>query len=348
MGDTDSSPDHGDADTAADTTADTDHGVQPTSGWRRFRLLARVAAALSLAAVLVPVGVRLTGWEVGPLAYAVSFLPWVTLACVVPLILAILGHSRVLTAAVLVPFVACVVWIEPLYWSWNVLSASDVELRVATINATLGQADADAIVSMVRDHEIDILAVEELTPREVDALRAAGLESELPYSELAPQRGVEGTGLWSRLPMTAGESVPGLTSNMVRATVTVSSESIAVYAVHPAAPGLFDHSRWAGDMEALAGILGEEKGPVIVAGDFNTTRNHRSFRDIEALDFADAADQAGAGFMPTFPNGRLPVPVVAIDHVMVHGSALSAAQATTVVVSGADHRALVVTYVWQE
>ena len=142
----------------------------------RFRKYARAASALSLAAVLVPVVVRLTGWEAGPLAYAVAFLPWVALACVVPFTLAIVGHSRVLTAAVLLPFVACLVWMEPLYRSWNVLSGSDVELRVATINATLGQADADAIVAMVKDRSIDVLAVEELTPDEVDALHAAGLD----------------------------------------------------------------------------------------------------------------------------------------------------------------------------
>ena len=33
--------------------------------------------------------------------------------------------------------------------------------------------------------------------------------------------------------------------------------------------------------------------------------------------FRDAADQAGAGFQPTFPNRRRGRPIVAIDHVIV-------------------------------
>jgi endonuclease/exonuclease/phosphatase (EEP) superfamily protein YafD len=338
MGDAELSSDH--ADEVVDAPA-----VVARS---RFQKYARAASALSLAAVLVPVVVRLTGWEAGPLAYAVAFLPWVALACAVPFALAILGRSRVLTAAVLLPFVACLVWMEPLYWSWNVLSASDVELRVATVNATLGQADADAIVAMVKDRSIDVLAVEELTPREVGALHAAGLDDELPYSELAPQQGVRGTGMWSRLPLSSAEPVAGLRSHAVRASVSVGSEPLWIYSVHPAAPGLFDHSTWTDDMEALGRILRQTKGPVIVAGDFNATRDQRPFRDIEALGFKDAADQAGSGFVPTFPNGRLPIPVVAIDHVMVRSSRLSAVSVTSVVVPGADHRALVVTYVWQK
>jgi endonuclease/exonuclease/phosphatase (EEP) superfamily protein YafD len=298
--------------------------------------------------VLVPVVVRMTGWEAGPLAYAVSFLPWVVVACVLPLVFAVLGRSRVLVAAVLVPFVLAVVWLAPLYDSANAASASGMELRVATINATLGQADAEEIVRMVRDRSIDVLAVEELTPSEADDLHAAGLDAELPYRELHPQLGVEGTGVWSRLAFNSAKSVDGLTARAVRVTVTVSTRPVTLYAVHPAAPGLFDHTKWVNDMEALAGILSTSDGPVIVAGDFNTTRDHRALRDLEALGFSDAVDQAGAGFLPTFPNGGFPAPVVAIDHVMVRDSRLAAVSATTVAISGADHRALVVTYGWQD
>ena len=327
-----------------DATADARAG----GARRRFRLVARAAAVLSLAAVLVPVVVRLTGWEAGPLAYAVSFLPWVIVACVVPLVFAVLGRSRVLIAAVLVPFVLGVVWLAPLYDSAPGVSTSGVQLRVASINATLGRADAGAIVRMVRDHSIDVLAVEELTPSEADALQTAGLDAELPYRELLPQLGVEGTGVWSRLAFNNMKLVEGLTAHAVRVSVTVGMPPVAIYAVHPAAPGLFDHSRWANDMEALAGILSKSDEPVIVAGDFNTTRDHRAFRNLEALGFSDAVDQAGAGFLPTFPNGGFPMPVVAIDHVMVKGSRLAAVSARTVAISGADHRALVVTYVWQD
>lgn len=313
-------------------------------GGSRLRALASWASTLALAAVLVPVVVRLTGWERGPLAYAVAFLPWVVPACVVPLTLALFARSRVLAAAVLVPLIASVAWLVPVFTSPSVAAAAPAELRIATVNATLGRADADAIVAMVADRSIDVLAVEELTPAEVDALRAAGLDDAMPYSELVPQLGVEGTGVWSRLKFNSAMSVQGLRSHAVRVSVTVGKEPVTIYAVHPAAPGLFDHSRWANDMAALAALLTPRDGAVFVAGDFNTTRDQRAFRELESLGFADAADQAGSGFLPTFPQGRLPLPVVAIDHVIARDAPFVAKDVTTVTIPGADHRALVVTY----
>lgn len=313
-------------------------------GSRRTRALASWASALGLAAVLVPVVLRLTGWDRGPLAYAVAFLPWVVPACVVPLALALLARSGVLAAAVLVPLIASVAWLVPVFTASSVASAAPVELRVATLNATMGQADASAIVAMVADRSIDVLAVEELTPAEVDALHAAGLDDALPYSELLPQLGVEGTGVWSRLQFNSAMSVQGLRSHAVRVSVTVGKEPVTIYAVHPAAPGLFDHSTWATDMAKLAALLAPRNGAVLVAGDFNTTRDQRSFRELEDLGFADAADQAGAGFLPTFPQGRLPLPVVAIDHIIARDVPFVARDVTAVTIPGADHRALVVTY----
>jgi len=319
-----------------------------TRGDRSWRRVARWAAAITLAAVSVPVAARLTGWEPGPIAWLVSLMPWVTLACVIPVAFAMLARSGRLTVAAVLPLALCVAWIAPLFSSSAVTGGSDVALRVATINATFGEADADAIVAMVRDDSVDVLAVEELTPDEVDALHEAGLDDAMPYSELRAEQGFTGTGLWSRQPLASSESVGGLHSRAVRIDIVVAGEPLAIYAVHPMAPGVFDHSVWDADMEALATLLKPRDGAVLVAGDFNTTRDHRSFRDLEALGLKDAVDQAGAGFLPTFPNGRLPMPVVAIDHIMVRDSALVAVSTRTVSIPGADHRALVVTYARQE
>jgi len=335
-----------DASASASASASADAGVDPPRR-RNWRLYARIAAVLSLAAVLAPVVVRLTGWEAGPLAYVVSLLPWVVVAFFVPLSLALLGRSKTLAIAAVVPLAVGVYTIQPLFWSWNVVTGDDIELRVATVNATFGQADADAIVAMVRDHEIDVLAVQELTPGEVRRLESAGLDDALPYSEVHAEEGFTGTGLWSRLPMGATRDVPGLSARTVTGTVEVGFISLVVYAVHPAAPGPFDHSLWEADMVALAKLSPPSEGPVLIMGDFNATRDHSAFRHLESLGYDDAADQAGAGFMPTFPQGRLPFPLVAIDHMVIRGSLLSAVSVSTVVIPGADHRALVATYAWQ-
>ncbi len=311
--------------------------------WRR---LGQWTAAIALAAVSVPVAARLTGWEPGPIAWLVSLMPWVTLACVIPVTLAVLARSRKLGTAAVLPLALCVAWVAPLFAADGAPADATAlpVLRVATINLTFGHADADAVVRLVVDRSIDVLALEELTPGEVDALRAAGLDEAMPYSELRAEEGFTGTGLWSRLPLSAATSVTGLVSPAVRAEVTVVGVPITVYAVHPAAPGVFGHSPWAADMEVLTALLTPRDGAVIVAGDFNTTRDHKPFQDLESLGFVDAADQAGAGFLPTFPESGLPLPIVAIDHIITRDVPLSAVDVTTVAIVGADHRALVVTY----
>jgi endonuclease/exonuclease/phosphatase (EEP) superfamily protein YafD len=144
--------------------------------------------------------------------------------------------------------------------------------------------------------------------------------------------------------MTAAESVDGFPSRVARVDVTVGGEPLAVYVVHPWPPGVRTHHQWSADMSALAALLDREQGAVLVAGDLNTTRDHESFRRLEALGFVDAVDQAGAGFLPTFPEGSLVPPVVAIDHVMTRDVDLVATTVVTVSISGTDHRALVVEY----
>lgn len=299
-------------------------------------------ALVGLVAVCVPVAARLAGWESGPLAWLVALTPWVTLASVAGCGLAVLGRSWTLSVVAAAITLLGVTWLVPLYTATP--AAGDTVLTVATINLAYGHADADAVARLVEDHAVDVLAVEELTPAAVEALRDAGIDEVMPYSVLAPERGYTGTGLWSRLPLEQPATVNALSSRAVSAAVDVGDESVDVYAIHPEAPALRSHPRWSADLDRLASLLGEQTGGVIVAGDFNTTRDHEAFRRIEALGYADAADQAGAGFLPTFPEGSAIGPLVAIDHVVTRDVDFVARTVTTVSIPGTDHRALVVEY----
>ena len=216
-------------------------------------------------------------------------------------------------------------------------------LRVASVNSTFGQVDAASVVALVKERQVDILAIQELTPDAVAALKAAGLDAELTYSFTQPGDGFVGIGVWSRYPMT-GEAISGMTANAITAQVTTPDGDLTVDAVHPAAPGLFDHTTWSEDFARLSAVLAANIGPTLVLGDFNATRDHSEFRELERLGYDDAADQAGAGFAMTFPEGRALWPWVAIDHSLVRDTPLTALQMKTVPLPGADHRAIVVQY----
>ncbi|MDJ0001056.1 endonuclease/exonuclease/phosphatase family protein, partial [Rhodococcus ruber] len=71
---------------------------------------------------------------------------------------------------------------------------SGPDLSVLTVNVAHGDADAGAIVDAVRDHDVDVLAVQELTPEEVTDLRGAGLDDLLPFSFTAALPVADGTG----------------------------------------------------------------------------------------------------------------------------------------------------------
>ncbi len=306
------------------------------------RRVFRWATVVVLAGLAVPALARLTGWEPGPVVWLVALMPWFTFACLIPFALALLGRSWPLAAASGALAALGMAWLAPLYLAEG--AEDDVVLTVASANLLLGQADADAVVTMVGEHEIDVLAVQELTPDAVERLRAAGLDDLMPYSALDAAWGASGSGLWSRLALTESAPVGGMTFRAVRADMVVGGRAVAVFSVHPAPPGSRAHQSWSADLARLAAVLDAESGAAVVAGDFNTTRDHPGFRRLESLGYADAADQAGAGFIPTFPEGSLPIPVVAIDHVIARDVPWVASDVVAVTLTGADHRALVVTY----
>ncbi|WP_156164980.1 endonuclease/exonuclease/phosphatase family protein [Demequina silvatica] len=307
-----------------------------------WRGVALVGGWLALAALAVPVAVRLTGWERGPLAYVVPLVPWVVLAALVPLALALLTRVWALAGAAVAIAVLCAAWTAPLFTS--AAASGDATLTVATANLLTGQGDAEVVVAMVRDHDVDVLSLQELTPGAADALIAAGLEDLLPHAAALPDAIWSGTGLWSRYPITGWEGLDDYTFRQVLAQVELPSGSTTVLAIHPAAPQLLVHRAWSEETRRLTDVLDAVEGPVIAAGDLNLVRDHRAFRELESRGYVDAADEAGAGLVSTFPQDRTPPTLVALDHVVTRDLPLAAVDVDTVVVPGSDHRALVVRY----
>ncbi len=215
-------------------------------------------------------------------------------------------------------------------------------VTVASVNATFGRVSPGEVVALVRDRGVDILAVQELTPGAVNALNEAGLDEVLPHSFAAPAEGFAGIGVWSSFPVTDAAEIPGTTAHTVRMGLDAPSAAVTVVAVHPAAPGLWEQRLWDADLATLESTLGSLTGDVIAVGDFNATRDHAALMRLERLGYEDAADQAGAGSVFTFPEGRGGFPVVAIDHVLARADGWVATSVDSVALTDADHRALVV------
>jgi endonuclease/exonuclease/phosphatase (EEP) superfamily protein YafD len=309
----------------------------------RRRPVLLTLAVLACVAVGIPSLVRATGAEPGQLTLLMVGMPFVALASVVALGLALLSRSRAVIAVAVALLVANVAWQLPLFVPDPGPSGHPV-LRVAASNLKFGHGDPQAIVDLVRTHDIDVLALEELTPDAVRRLHDAGLDALLPFHEARPDPSFTGTGLWSRTPLRDAHELPGFSSTVVVARVTPGAGDLTVLAIHPLAPVGDGLATWEQEYADLLSATAAMSGPVVGAGDFNATRDQKPFRDLESAGFRDAVDQAGAGFQPTFPNTRRGRPLMAIDHVIARDLPVRATAFETVDVPGSDHRAVVATY----
>lgn len=232
--------------------------------------------------------------------------------------------------------------VVPLYVPAAAARADGPSLTVLQANLMLGRADPDALIDVVREREIDVMTVQELTDDAVAALDAAGVAEYLPYRFTAPYVGGAGAGIYSRFPLSEGRELDGfLLANVVADVDVGGTEPVRVFGVHPIPP--YPNSRdWGRELtlltEATTDAAEGRSGAVVVSGDFNSTHTHARFRRVTDR-FADAADAVGAGILPTYPTDKWYPPVVGIDHVLARGAEFTAVDVIDVV--GSDHRGLV-------
>jgi endonuclease/exonuclease/phosphatase (EEP) superfamily protein YafD len=212
---------------------------------------------------------------------------------------------------------------------------------VLTINVKGGRADAGAVLHSLRQHQVDILAVQEMTADWLQAMQQAGVTEMLPFSQADPRPGSAGGGLWARWPLTPLAPLPGTKNAAPRAQVEpAAGQPVTVTVVHPAAPVNRQEPQWQQDLETIRSALAEHTGPHLVAGDFNASRDHRVFRGILRSGFVDCADAARQRHWPgfTWPADRRYPPLMRLDHVLVSRDGCVVHQARTMRIPGTDHR----------
>jgi endonuclease/exonuclease/phosphatase (EEP) superfamily protein YafD len=215
------------------------------------------------------------------------------------------------------------------------------QLRVLTLNVKGGRADPASVLHSLRQLQVDILAVQEMTADWLRALQRAGITEVLPFSQTDPRAGSAGSGLWTRWPLTPLAPLPGMKNAVPRARVEpAGGQPVTVTVVHPAAPVGWQDERWQQDLEIIRSELAGTAGPHLVAGDFNASRDHRVFRDILRAGFVDCADAARQRHWPgfTWPADRRYPPLMRLDHVLGSQAGCVVHQARTMRIPGTDHR----------
>jgi endonuclease/exonuclease/phosphatase (EEP) superfamily protein YafD len=187
-------------------------------------------------------------------------------------------------------------------------------LRVLASNLYLGRGDVKTIVELVREHQVDVLNLVELTPETAEELGRAGLFELLPHRVFQPVEAGRGSGIAARYPVQPLELPGPALLEQPSARIEVHGSVVEVVAVHPVPP-TGDPSTWQAEMGGLPGPRSD--GPIrILAGDFNATLDHGTFRRLLRTGCHDAGAQRGAGLRGTWPSAPFPPPVT-IDHVLV-------------------------------
>lgn len=178
--------------------------VKPRKRHHLLGFLAAIFALLALAgtaARALPADLQ----ELPFVPIVVSATPWFMLLGLVALLLAIVSR-RILAALIAAAAIACNgYWQYPFFYSTDPLpqaaqnavavaspNTSDTYARVITFNVYKGQADPQAIVELVRDQRVEVLALQETTEDFVKKLNEAGIEHYLPYAQVSSSDGVFG------------------------------------------------------------------------------------------------------------------------------------------------------------
>lgn len=278
---------------------------------RRRRLSWAVVTFLALWAV-----VRLGGLEWGWfLTQLMTFTPYAVVLSGALAVLLGLRRNRPAAVVALVTCVALAFAVVPRTVR-AAGAAGGTPLRVLTVNL-FSRADAEAVVRLVREYEPDVFSALEITPEKVAELDAAGLAGLMPHRVLQPGQGPKGSGLYARHPLTPLDGLfTPIGHNMPAATVSLpGGVSAQVVAVHPNPPLAGRAADWNAALDALPPASGDVVR--VLAGDFNASLDHRALRDLLDRGYVDAADQAGEGLVPTWPNNRPIPPMITIDHVLV-------------------------------
>jgi endonuclease/exonuclease/phosphatase (EEP) superfamily protein YafD len=217
-------------------------------------------------------------------------------------------------------------------------AAGHETLSVLSANIYRGKADPEALVELVDRYDVDLLAIQELTPKFARWLRQAGLERRLPNAIREMRRGASGAGLYSRLPLRKAAGNQPFFFRMPRAVLRLpDGRQIRVVDVHPYPPGRGNVDIWSEALESLPAA--GHGAPWVLAGDFNATLDVSLFRETVDRGYRDAADVTGEGLEPTWPNNRTLPPFITIDHVLADRR-LGIVDYEVEDVPGSDHRAI--------
>jgi endonuclease/exonuclease/phosphatase (EEP) superfamily protein YafD len=255
-------------------------------------------------------------------------------------------------------------------WSVSFTEAATTPLSIMTFNIWGGSQSQETAQVILDNKSPDIVAIQELTPPMEDVLLEKVGEA-YPYRILDAQAQHRGMGVLSRCPLTEMDSSHLADPAWQIQIIQVEAEfgEFTLYNVHPLGTNIFiylEEELPVGDnvqasfqvrkqlIEVLITDIRQRQGPVVVAGDFNSTDQSEVYELLQSI-LKDSHRTAGWGLGHTFPayaGSFRGVPIFSrqmrIDMIFysLEFTALSSRVGTTY--GESDHLPVIVQLVWQK
>ena len=204
-------------------------------------------------------------------------------------------------------------------------------LTVLALNTWHVHGDARRLERYLAAGPADVIVLSEIGPDKRDVLPK--LKAAYPYQVDCAEQWQCSLALLSRVPLEAagvgriasdGKDMPAFVWAKLGASMTIIGTHL-----HRPSRDPWLHER---QVSAIGDLVRHIDGPVVLAGDLNTSPWSNAFRKLRA-----ATGLAPASvLMPTWPAWPLALPQVALDHILVSGE-LAVAAAGTGPAVGSDH-----------
>ncbi|KUM30458.1 hypothetical protein AQ436_12840 [Arthrobacter sp. EpRS66] len=271
-----------------------------------------------------------------------AFQPWMLIGVAAAVLFASFKRRWLVAALVMAALIVGALPNMAAPWRQGAITGSS-EVSVLSFNALKAGADSKQLAQSIKRTKPDVLVLVETSEPLHQRLAAEGALDALRYrSASVPSGGDVDTVIFSRYPLTqrkqdlSAEATGWYGLPVVEAAAP--GGPILIVGVH-IYPPLDDAGQWRSGLSALQQWVDRHTDmPMILAGDYNSTRTHPQFRELSE----DMEPEPSLLPITSWPADSFVPPMIGIDHVLSRG--IVPLNHEKITINGSDHQALSVKF----
>lgn len=234
--------------------------------------------------------------------------------CLIPFAIALWKRRNKLAVALIMLVCINYTFVLPLYFG-KPDAAKSKPIRAMLMNINAGNGNTEQVLESINHANPDLLLLAEVTPKWASELEI--LNTTYRYRIAEPQAGCFGIMLLSKYPLEQGQVVKigsaGVPS--IIADVYFPEGEVSIIGTHPLPPVGAEYSRQRNvQLAELPRYVKEQKHPVLLMGDLNTTPWSPHFRKL-MNDSGLKNSMQGFGHQPSWPS-NIPFLRIPLDHML--------------------------------